>query len=272
MKSCVSSATLPSAAGPTAAALDVYTTRSTPARRLSSITTFVPPTFTVEQALGVGRPHGRHARAVEHALDSLQRAPHRAPVAHLEPDPRAVELSDRVARREPSSTPSRTSSPRSTSQPGDVRPDEARGSGDECRGALRSRVCWRCIALEAALAVQAAHRLGHALRGARAGSAAGTPGRCRRCRRRARAAPPRCGAPPRRRRSSVVSSSSSSWSSVPRSAGWLSTCANSESRAALGERVHGRARAAQLLGARVEERLDRLVAPIEAHRSPRGRV
>ena len=46
MKSCVSSAVPPGSAGPTAAALEVYTTRSTPARRHSSITSFVPPTFT----------------------------------------------------------------------------------------------------------------------------------------------------------------------------------------------------------------------------------
>ena len=46
VKSCVSVAALPSSAGPTAAALELYTTRSTSARRHSSITILVPRTFT----------------------------------------------------------------------------------------------------------------------------------------------------------------------------------------------------------------------------------
>ena len=46
VNSCVSTAAFPFAAGPMAAALDVYTTRSTSARRHSSMTSFVPPTLT----------------------------------------------------------------------------------------------------------------------------------------------------------------------------------------------------------------------------------
>ena len=46
MNSCVSSAVPPGGAGPRAAALEVITTRVTPARRHSPSTVFAPPTFT----------------------------------------------------------------------------------------------------------------------------------------------------------------------------------------------------------------------------------
>ena len=62
--------------GPTAAALDVYTTRSTPARRHSSITILVPPTFTSNRrsaSSAAPRSRPRSGRPV----DALERAAHR---------------------------------------------------------------------------------------------------------------------------------------------------------------------------------------------------
>ena len=53
LNSWFSSAVLPHSAGPTAAALEVSTTRSTSARRLSSSTVLVPRTFTSNRQLGV---------------------------------------------------------------------------------------------------------------------------------------------------------------------------------------------------------------------------
>ena len=63
------------------------------------MTSFVPPTFTSKSALRVLRADRGHPGAVEHALDSRQRAAHRAPVAHLEPHALGVEALDRDIRR-----------------------------------------------------------------------------------------------------------------------------------------------------------------------------
>jgi hypothetical protein len=87
VKSCVSSAVLPGSAGPSAAALEVGA-QALVHHELRA------PHVHFEQPLGVGRPHRRDARAVEHALRPLQRAPHGAAVEHVELHALQVEVRD----------------------------------------------------------------------------------------------------------------------------------------------------------------------------------
>ena len=95
VKSCDSSAVPPRAAGPSAAALEVRTTRSTPARSASSSTVRVPPTSTSNIRSASTGPHRGHAGGVENPVDALQRAPHRAPVEHVGAHQLRVEIVDR---------------------------------------------------------------------------------------------------------------------------------------------------------------------------------
>src|SRR4051794_34586568 len=111
---CFSVATLPSAAGPTAAALDVYTTRSTPTRRHSSITIRVPPTFTSNtSSASSGRTD------VTPAQWNTRETPRRARLterrSRTSSFPRRQSRSAITVSGERSCTPSTTSSPRSAS-------------------------------------------------------------------------------------------------------------------------------------------------------------
>src|ERR687892_1372957 len=115
VKSCVSSAVLPGCAGPTTAALEVYTTRSTPARRHSDITSLVPPTFTSNRrSESSGRTEVRPAQWNTRSTPrSARRTERRSSTLHLT---RFRSRSAIAASGEPSSTPRTTSSPRSASR------------------------------------------------------------------------------------------------------------------------------------------------------------
>ena len=114
VNSCVSVAALPLAAGPTAAALEVYTTRSTSARRHSSITSFVPRTFTSKSSsASAGRTDVTPAQwNTRDTSLSARRTERRSRTSSFT---RRQSRSAIAVSGEPSCTPSVTSSPRSAS-------------------------------------------------------------------------------------------------------------------------------------------------------------
>ena len=203
------------------------------------------PRSRANSALGVARAHGGDAGAVEHPLDALERAPHRAPVAHLEPHPLAVEVRDRRRRSSPSSTPSTHLVAALERQAGDVRADEpgrpgyertrtrlrsaSAGGGGPRSGAGQSR--------QRTASGTAAQPLGRDRRAALHADAVGA-------RRPARGAPPRSAAPPRRGRSRWSRRAPRRAARCARSAGWLSRWASSASRPPSRGALHRGARAA----------------------------
>ena len=143
VNSCVSVAALPSAAGPTAAALEVYTTRSTSALRLSSITSFVPPTFTSKRrASSAGRtdvtPAQWNTRSTPFSARRTERRSRTSSFTRGLSRSAIASVGRALLHAEPHVVPALHE------QPGHVRPDEAGGSGDEGRGQLR-RWCVCCL-------------------------------------------------------------------------------------------------------------------------------
>ena len=136
MNSWVSSAVPPGGAGPSAAALEVNTTRSTSARRHSPSTVLVPPTLTSNiRSASPSRIEVTPAAWKTRSTPFSARRTARRSVTSQRTRSQSTPSSTSTGER--SRTVTRRSSPRSHQRAGEMRADEPGRSGQECLGQLR---------------------------------------------------------------------------------------------------------------------------------------